>query len=585
MSYAYCKYVYFYVYLLIFFSNFAGMKLFKVVFYTKGFFVKDPNLRYEGGDVFAYNEIDGDTWFLFEARDILQQMDNTFDLDSVRLWWKRDGGSFDTYLRLFSSDVDACLMSKCAEKNKCDIEIYVEQKVTEEDVSGGPIFVEQLEGKNKGKVVANGDDTDEYTDDDDDSVKGIHLDDSEEDRMADFDDGFDDGFHTSLNEEITVMTPILNENNSDAIHVVDGGTPNCIKGIKDTSPQQSQLARNLFDGQNPELPIRHLVTPELDATHVIDDDYTTDELDSADENDTDNEGRPPIVRYKEEDMCKIFKFKVGMEFSSLAQFKEAILTHNVLNGFEVKFVKNDDKRCRVQCKKKCGYVILCSRVVRSTTFKVKTILLPKHKCGRSFKSKNAKASWVSKVIEDKMKFHSKMNIAEIVSDIKTNYSVEIPAWRALRARQLAKKAVEGDAIKQYSLLWSYSAELKKAGLGNRCKLEIERHGPSLQPRFKRCYMCLDGCKNAIKNACRPFIGLDGCHLKNKYGGILLVAIGRDPNDQYLPIAFAVVESECKDSWSWFMTLLLEDIGERRWCFISDQQKVIFILIKLRLLIS
>lgn len=70
-------------------------------------------------------------------------------------------------------------------------------------------------------------------------------------------------------------------------------------------------------------------------------------------------------------------------------------------------------------------------------------------------------------------------------------------------------------------------------------------------------------------ACRPFICLDGCHLKNKYGGILLIVVGRGPNDQYLPIAFGVVENETNDSWSWVIKLSLEDIGDNIWCFISD----------------
>lgn len=43
------------------------------------------------------------------------------------------------------------------------------------------------------------------------------------------------------------------------------------------------------------------------------------------------------------------------------------------------------------------------------------------------------------------------------------------------------------------------------------------------------------------------IGVDGCHLKNKYGGIFLAVIAIDPNDQYLPLAFVVVESENKES--------------------------------------
>jgi len=76
--------------------------------------------------------------------------------------------------------------------------------------------------------------------------------------------------------------------------------------------------------------------------------------------------------------------------------------------------------------------------------------------------------------------------------------------------------------------------------------------------------------------CRPFIGVDGCHLKITYGGQLLVVMGRDPSDQYYPLAFAVVENECKETWRWFLTFLLEDIGDienHRWVFISDQQKV------------
>lgn len=74
------------------------------------------------------------------------------------------------------------------------------------------------------------------------------------------------------------------------------------------------------------------------------------------------------------------------------------------------------------------------------------------------------------------------------------------------------------------------------------------------------------------------IGVDGCHLKNKYGGIFLAAIATDPNDQYLPLAFAVVESENKECWTWFMTLFLNDVDHDRsqkWDFISDQQKVYF----------
>ncbi|XP_058776265.1 uncharacterized protein LOC131650577 [Vicia villosa] len=109
--------------------------------------------------------------------------------------------------------------------------------------------------------------------------------------------------------------------------------------------------------------------------------------------------------------------------------------------------------------------------------------------------------------------------------------------------EIAKVLIKGDAVKQYNLLWRYSAELRKVNSG-------------------------------FTTSCRSFVGVDGCHLKTKYGGTLLTVVGRDPNDQYYPLDFGVCETETKESWSWFLTLLLEDIGqEKRWVFIYDQQKV------------
>ena len=59
-------------------------------------------------------------------------------------------------------------------------------------------------------------------------------------------------------------------------------------------------------------------------------------------------------------------------------------------------------------------------------------------------------------------------------------------------------------------------------------------------------------------------------IKTKTGGQLMCAVGRDPNDEYFPFAYAVVEAETKDTWTWFLNLLLADIGDgKNWVFISD----------------
>lgn len=59
-------------------------------------------------------------------------------------------------------------------------------------------------------------------------------------------------------------------------------------------------------------------------------------------------------------------------------------------------------------------------------------------------------------------------------------------------------------------------------------------------------MCFYGTKKALRLACGPLIALVGCHMKYNYGGILLIAIRRDPTYQYSPITFRVVELESKD---------------------------------------
>ena len=55
----------------------------------------------------------------------------------------------------------------------------------------------------------------------------------------------------------------------------------------------------------------------------------------------------------------------------------------------------------------------------------------------------------------------------------------------------------------------------------------------------------------------------------------MVAVASDPNEEYFPLVVAVVEAETKDSWTWFINLLLADIDDsKRWAFITGQQKVL-----------
>ncbi|XP_016164217.1 uncharacterized protein LOC107606698 [Arachis ipaensis] len=155
---------------------------------------------------------------------------------------------------------------------------------------------------------------------------------------------------------------------------------------------------------------------------------------------------------------------------------------------------------------------------------------------------------------------------------------------ATRTKQIALDEIQGTFREQYKRIYHYAHELLRENPGSSVRIQVQR-SPDLDNAaqassmtnyciFQRIYVCLKACKQSFQH-CRSFIGLDDYFLKTPQGGQLLTAIGWDPNDQMLPIAYAVVEAETKDSWTWFLNHLASDIGiekMRRTTFMSDQQK-------------
>ncbi|XP_027937571.1 uncharacterized protein LOC114192148 isoform X2 [Vigna unguiculata] len=144
---------------------------------------------------------------------------------------------------------------------------------------------------------------------------------------------------------------------------------------------------------------------------------------------------------------------------------------------------------------------------------------------------------------------------------------------ARRAKSLASDQVEGSFKEQFRRIHDYAYEILRCNPGSTVKVKVdEMQGESI---FGRFYTCFKACKDAFVLS-RPFIGLDGCFLKRKYGGELLTAVAKDANDQMLPLAYAIVEVENKETWKWFLEILVDDLGGPEVCgactFMSDQQK-------------
>ncbi|KAH7861551.1 hypothetical protein Vadar_027631 [Vaccinium darrowii] len=312
-------------------------------------------------------------------------------------------------------------------------------------------------------------------------------------------------------------------------------------------------------------------------------DYESEELLSGEDTSEDEGGHAKIrkVYYKPAHRPENIRFEKGMFFSSLAQFKMAVTEYAVHGGYAIKFKKNDKERVRAVCEAHCPWVILCAKLDGQLTYQLKTVNL-EHKCTRTYKNPRLSSKFLASKLVNKVKQQPNIKLTQIQEKVHGKYVLHISRSKAYRAKRVAMDQVEGSHKDQYAALWDYCHELRRSNPGTTVKLMVkgykegevrgEQPGKDIQPTFQRLYICFEACKRGFQS-CRPVIGIDGCHLKGPYGGILLAAVGRDPNKEYFPIAFAVVEAENKDSWSWFISLLLEDLGnERIYTWTSDQQK-------------
>ena len=105
---------------------------------------------------------------------------------------------------------------------------------------------------------------------------------------------------------------------------------------------------------------------------------------------------------------------------------------------------------------------------------------------------------------------------------------------------------------------------------------LDRDTPDGLIRFKRLYICFDSLARGFLEGCKKVIRLDGCFLKTEMKTQLLSVVGKYGNNQMFPIAWVVVEGENHNSWTWFIQLLMGDLGISYglgWTIISDQHKV------------
>ncbi|XP_058181210.1 uncharacterized protein LOC131299644 [Rhododendron vialii] len=249
----------------------------------------------------------------------------------------------------------------------------------------------------------------------------------------------------------------------------------------------------------------------------------------------------------------------GMKFTNVVVFRKALKEWQVQQGYDYKFVKNESSRVTVVCKEEgCGFRVHASAMQGERTYQIKT-MTPHHDCLRTYNNHHVTSQYIVDKYLDKLRDDPWIKVDAFQKQVRRELTVDVSSGKLYRAKKKAKEMIEGDHSVQYGRLNDYVETILKFNPSSWIKIQSNKPCPELPPTF--CRM--------------PVIGLDRAFLKGLYGGQILSAIGVDGNNNMFPIAIAVVEAETKDSWTWFLKILLEDIGtveERRWTFISARQK-------------
>ncbi|XP_073138772.1 uncharacterized protein [Henckelia pumila] len=241
----------------------------------------------------------------------------------------------------------------------------------------------------------------------------------------------------------------------------------------------------------------------------------------------------------------------GQTFKDATKFRVYLKSYAVATRRSFLYKKNDSVKVIVVCSdSNCNLRIYASKHKSDNLFGIRKCNL-EHSCGedhlRSRGHPRADSSWVANVVKDKLRAEPLYRSCEIIKDIHLEYGVELESHRAWMGKELAMHDIHGTDKGAYGRLHWYCNAVKETNPGSFADCEID----DVTQKFQRLFICLNACVVGFVNGCRPFLFLDGTHIKNKYKGCILAAVTKYGNDDLFTLAYAVVDAENDKNWLWF----------------------------------
>ncbi|KAF3620310.1 putative C2 and GRAM domain-containing protein-like [Capsicum annuum] len=256
--------------------------------------------------------------------------------------------------------------------------------------------------------------------------------------------------------------------------------------------------------------------------------------------------RPTSQKIIHEPTAKEVVWQLGMAFKDVNEFRRAVTKYAVRKRVFVEKWVNGPKKVRVRCKDGCLWLLYAGLDNTTNGFIIKTYI-QKHTCNKITRNYLRNAKFFAETFRERIIENPNIKVFNLQELIRKKFKLYVSKTTVRRARTKVLKDTMGDHAVEFGRILDYKEELLRTNPGTSCVVKL-------------------GEANE-EGVCK---------------GRLLVAVGKDGNNQMLPLAWTVVEKENTNTWSWFVRCIKDDLGlgeGEGLTLIKDMQKGLFTAIE------
>ncbi|XP_015963926.1 uncharacterized protein LOC107487742 [Arachis duranensis] len=301
--------------------------------------------------------------------------------------------------------------------------------------------------------------------------------------------------------------------------------------------------------------VRHVLSPPhpIPPLSAVPTHYHILDLDAMHE-------RTPFPNTGEEDynLDGGVEFRVGHKFRSREAVLQDVKNYNIHMSAEYRVIESNRLNYQVQCRQVENGCQWSFRVALRKVRRVGGV----HSCLAPTMSQDhcqLDSSLICKVILPLIQSNPFISIPVLQGAIQASYHFKPSYKKVWMAKQKIIVQIYRDWEESYNKVSKLLQALQSCFPGTICYLRVKSfYDGHLLVRecsiFNKVFWVFPSCVETFKH-CNSFVSVNDMHLYGRYGRVLLIAVAQDGNSNILPIAFAIVESESTESWSFFLTNL------------------------------